>query len=178
MIEFFIIAGVSAAASAWAVQRSRRRQTPALPPPAKQREMSAWELLAGDVVIYASDDFVVERVLTYEEEGPRCREALLTAGASKARLLVLPRQAPILVRPIEAPEGAGSLPDHISFERREYRLLRRGDASIYGERWLYADYEAPPGRFILLRKRPDLPVKAFAGEQISAPGLLELMPGS
>ena len=179
MIEFLIIAGVSAATSLWAVRRTQRRsaQLAALPPP-KRRELSAWELLAGDVVIYASDDFVVERVLTYEEEGPRFREALLTAGTSKARLLVLPRQAPIFVKPIEAPEGAGSLPDHILYDQREYRLLRRGDASIYGERWQYADYEAPPGRFILLRKRPDLAVKAFAGEQVSAPGLLEFMPGS
>jgi hypothetical protein len=176
MIEFIVIAGISAAAGAGLWVSRKKKLPPA--PPAPKREPTPWDLLAGDVVIYASDDFVVERVLTYEEEGPRFREALLTAGASKARLLVIPRQAPILVKPIEAPDGAGSFPDRISHEHREYRVLRRGDASIQGERWQYADYEAPPGRFLLLRKRPEMNVKAFAGDQISATGLLEFMPGS
>jgi hypothetical protein len=182
MIEILVIAGLSAAAGLWAARRNKQvLQTPTtlLPPPApKRREITAWDLLAGDVVIYATEDFVVERILTYEEEGPRFREAVLTAGASKARLLVIPRQAPILVKPIEAPDGASSMPDHMNYDNREYRLLRRGDASIQGERWQYADYEAPPGRFILLRKRPTMVVKVFAGEQVSAPGLLEFMPGS
>lgn len=178
MVEILIFSGLGALAGLLLARRRRRLVQIQKAPLKARREPTPWDLLPGDIVGYTNEDFLVERALTYEDEGPRFREILMMSGAAQARLLVVPREPPVLVKPIGPPDGAQALPDRINWSGRDYRLLRRGQATVQGERYQYADYEAPPGRMLLLRIRLNTPVKAFAGEQISAPGLLELMPGS
>jgi hypothetical protein len=173
ILELLLLGGLAAAAGALATRGIRPVERKPSPRPV---ERTPWSVEPGDIVSYAGRDFVAERVLTYEEEGPRFREAILLGEGDGARLYAR-RGEVAFVRPAEPPEGAQSLPDRVVADDRPYRLLRRGNALVGGERWAYADYESPPGRLLLLRARAGGEVEAFLGEIISARGLLEILPG-
>jgi hypothetical protein len=183
VVEVLIIAGITAAAGAVARARRRRRAKVHAPegvpsvqaPRPRAQERAPWDITVGDVVSYVTDDFLVEAVLTYEDEGPRFREAHLSTDA---RLWVGAENDVVFTRPIPAPDGASSFPNQLFHDGQPYQVKRRGSAFLLGERWQFADYEAPPGRVILLRCRHGGDPEAFAGERVRAGGLFALLPGS
>lgn len=181
-VELLIVGGLLTATGIIATRKQRqkkrahrRQQEAEARRPAVER--TPWSLRKGDIVSYAAKDYVVEKTLTFEEEGPRFREFVLM-GDEDARLHVLPQGEVSFLLPASPPDNATSLPDRIDFSGRQHRLLRRGSVLLAGERWQYADYEAPPGRLLMIRIPPSGEVEAYAGEKIAARGLLELLPGS
>ncbi len=157
-------------------------------PPVEERTLET--LRPGDVVSHLRTDYVVEGVISLDDEG-RVTRLYRVADAGRVRWLAVRPGAgePLLldeVRDLGAMSMEVSAPDRLTHDGVPFRLATRASARVRlagtlgagrdGDRAWFYDYAGAGGKRLLAvawSERTD----AFLGESIG-PNLLELLPGA
>jgi hypothetical protein len=140
LIAILIIAGAATVVGGGLVLAQRRhglpgREPAALPPARGDRglERTIAEIRVGDVLTQGAQDFLVEGVIQYDEDGHVWRSARVSDGTDTRWLMIgLERVGPAVMRWLEVDESlelAGYPPETLFASGVRYTLDRRGTAS-------------------------------------------------
>jgi hypothetical protein len=143
LIAILIIAGAATVVGGGLVLAQRRQglpgggDRPALPPAgrggARALERTIHDVRVGDVVTQGAQDFLVEGVIQYDEDGHVWRSARVIDGTDTHWLMIgLERIGPVVLRWLEVDESlelAGYPPETLFAGGVRYTLDRRGTAS-------------------------------------------------
>lgn len=144
LIAILIIAGAATVVGGGLVLAQRRQglpgggDRPALPPAGtggggRALERTIHDVRVGDVLTQGSQDFLVEGVIQYDEDGHVWRSARVIDGTDTRWLMIgLERIGPVVLRWLELDESldlAGYPPETLFAGGVRYSLDRRGTAS-------------------------------------------------
>lgn len=140
LIAILIIAGAATVVGGGLVLAQRRQlpgnDRPALPPApggGTALERTLHDLRVGDVVTRGDQDFLVEGVIQYDEDGHKWHSARVIDGTDSRWLMVgLERLGPVVLRWLEVDESvelSGYPPETLFVAGVRYGLDRRGTAS-------------------------------------------------
>ena len=192
IIVLGVVAGLSFLSySLWKRSRSEGLKDALLEERQQQRLASAepnlHALRPGDVVTHLTTDYVIEGVLTLDDDG-RVTRLYKMADAGRIRWLGVRAgvDEPLFLDEVKGLPIDGSAPDQLTWDGSPYRLSARASARVglsgsIGERataervWLY-DYAGVGTRRIVAVGWSDHSA-AFAGEPVSRT-LLEILPAS
>jgi hypothetical protein len=112
-----------------------RRAEKALPPPAERQllERTVKDVRVDDVVQHNGRDWLVEGVITYDEDGHTWRAARISDRELEQWMLVgIERGSGLTVRMLQVAKGlelAGYPPETLEHETVSYKLAQRGTAT-------------------------------------------------
>lgn len=192
-----LLAGGAVALGVARAGSGQRRLSGPAKPAAPLLERTVREVRAGDVLMHAGRDYVVEGVVLYDEDGHTWRTAYLVDGGETRALLVGLERAPGLTLRFLAPATGADIRGYpseiIEHAGTAYRLAQRGTATctIDGKvelpgagtiaagtstRCRWWRYQAPGERFMIVEQWGD-GFRAQVGEAIKA-GDVELLGAS
>lgn len=182
---FAILLVLVVAIALFIVQQQQNSPVQVSDDPPKRR--SIFSLQVGDIVQYRTEDWVVEGILTYSEDGFDWVEYLLQEGDRVCWLSVeeddtveVSIQEPVLDLYLQARPG-----DEIQYQNVSYRLVESGQASMtrvgntlqrQAQVCRYFDFEGPDNQ-VLSVENWDGDWEITCGENISVKDLV-LLPGA